>query len=188
MIRLANPSDAVAMLAIYAPYIRNTSLTFETKVPAVADFANRVRSYMELFPWLVFESEGQVVGYAYASRYREREAYQWSVECSVYVQDDQHRTGIGRKLYRALFTMLRAQGFTTVYAVINLPNEASVAFHEQIGFRYFATYQKVGYKLGKWKDVGWWQLQLNDYINEPAPPVKFSEIDQKIISRALVIE
>ncbi len=188
MIRLANPTDAVAMLAIYAPYIRHTSLTFETRVPPVADFANRIRSYMEYYPWLVYEKDGQVTGYAYASRYREREAYQWSVECSVYVQDEQHRTGIGRMLYKSLFDILKAQGFTTVYAVINLPNDPSVAFHEQMGFRYFATYEKVGYKLGKWKDVGWWQLQLNDYSNEPAPPIKFAALDQKIITASLANE
>src|SRR5690606_18362261 len=117
MIRLASPTDAVAILAIYAPYIRNTSLTFETGVPPVADFANRIRSYMEYFPWLVYEEQGQVRGYAYASRYREREAYQWSVECSVYIHDDHHRSGIARKLYSVLFELLKAQGFTTVYAV-----------------------------------------------------------------------
>jgi phosphinothricin acetyltransferase len=185
MIRLANPSDAVAMLAIYAPYIRNTSITFETVVPPVADFANRINSYVENWPWLVYEINGQVVGYAYASRYREREAYQWSVECSVYVQDEHLRSGIGRALYTSLFFILKAQGFTTVYAVINLPNDRSVAFHESMGFRYFATYEKVGYKLGKWKDVGWWQLQLNDYLSEPQVPVKFSAIDQNVITLAL---
>jgi len=185
MIRLASPTDAVAILAIYAPYIRNTSLTFETGVPPVADFANRIRSYMEYFPWLVYEEQGQVRGYAYASRYREREAYQWSVECSVYIHDDHHRSGIARKLYSVLFELLKAQGFTTVYAVINLPNDPSVAFHESMGFRYFATYEKVGYKLGKWKNVGWWQLQLNDYIMEPPAPIHFSQLDHGIITETL---
>lgn len=185
MIRLANPTDAVAMLAIYAPYIRNTSLTFETGVPAVADFANRIRLYMENWPWLLYEKDGQVVGFAYASRYRERDAYQWSVECSVYVHDDHLRSGIGRALYEALFFILKAQGFTNVYAVINLPNDRSVAFHEKMGFKYFATYEKVGYKLGKWKDVGWWQLQLNEYAEAPAIPIKFSELNQQVITAAL---
>lgn len=185
MIRLASPTDAVAILAIYAPYIRNTSLTFETGVPPVADFANRIRSYMEYFPWLVYEEQGQVRGYAYASRYREREAYQWSVECSVYIHDDHHRSGIAGKLYSVLFDLLKAQGFTTVYAVINLPNDPSVAFHESMGFRYFATYEKVGYKLGKWKNVGWWQLQLNDYIMEPPAPIHFSQLDHGIITETL---
>lgn len=188
MIRLANPTDAVAMLAIYAPYIRNTSITFETKVPAVADFANRIRSYLENWPWLVYEKDGRVVGYAYASRYRERVAYQWSIECSVYIDEEHLRSGIARNLYTALFSILKAQGFITVYAVINLPNDRSVAFHESMGFKYFATYEKVGYKLGQWKDVGWWQLQLNEYTAEPAAPIKFSALDQKIITAAITTE
>ena len=186
MIRLANPTDAVAMLAIYAPYIRHTSITFETGVPAVADFANRIHSYMQKWPWLVYEKDGQIAGYAYASQYRERVAYQWSVECSVYVHDDHFRCGIARALCTALFSILKAQGFTTVYAVINLPNDRSVAFHESIGFHYFATYKKVGYKLGKWKDVGWWQLQLNDYKDEPAAPIKFSALSNEIIKEHLI--
>ena len=163
MIRQAKPTDAVAILDIYAPYIRHTSLTFETKVPAVADFANRISSYLENWPWLVYEKNGHVVGYAYASRYRERAAYQWGVECSVYIHSDHHRCGIARALYTKLFAILKMQGFTTVYAVINLPNDQSVALHESMGFKYFATFEKVGYKLGKWKNVGWWQLQLNEY-------------------------
>jgi len=185
MIRLATPTDAVSMLAIYAPYIRNTSITFEIGVPPVAGFAHRIRSYQENWPWIVYEKNGQVVGYAYASRYRERIAYQWSVECSVYVHDDHLRSGIGRALYTALFSILKKQGFTTVYAVINLPNERSVAFHESMGFTYFATYVKVGYKLGKWKDVGWWQLQLNEYLPEPPIPTKLSEMGLDVLKGLL---
>lgn len=185
MIRLANPTDAIAMLAIYSPYIRNTSITFETGVPAVANFANRIHSYLEHWPWLIYEKEGQVIGYAYASRYRERVAYQWSVECSVYIDEDHLRSGVAKALYAALLAILKAQGFTTVYAVINLPNDSSVAFHESMGFNYFATYEKVGYKLGKWKDVGWWQLKLNEYADEPPPPVKFSALDSRIVEQLL---
>ena len=185
MIRLAKPADAAAILSIYAPYIENTSLTFETETPAIDDFAKRIDQYLDNWPWLVDEEEGIIRGYAYASRYRERTAYQWSVECSVYIHDDHFRTGIARKLYTALFLLLKEQGFTTVYAVINLPNDRSVAFHESMGFRYFATYEKVGYKLGKWKNVGWWQLQLNDYIDEPAAPRKFSTLSNETIAKIL---
>lgn len=188
MIRLANPTDAVQMLAIYAPYIRNTSITFETTVPAVADFANRIRSGLENWPWLVYEKDGQVIGYAYASQYRERVAYQWSVECSVYIHEDHFRSQVATSLYKILFTFLKSQGFTTVYAVINLPNERSVALHEKMGFTHFATYQNVGYKLGQWKNVGWWQLQLNDYIIEPPPPRKFSELEHDIVNSVLAQE
>ncbi len=177
MIRLARTSDAASILAIYAPYIRDTSITFETEVPGVEDFEKRIGLYLENWPWLVDETDGIITGYAYASRYRERTAYQWSIECSVYVHDNYHRSGTARNLYSILFAILKVQGFTTVYAVINLPNDRSVAFHESMGFRYFATYEKVGFKLGQWKNVGWWQLQLNDYAGDPKTPVKFSELD-----------
>lgn len=185
MIRLAKPTDAAVILDIYAPYIKYTSLTFETEVPAVVEFANRISSYLQNWPWLVYEKNSQVVGYAYASRYRERVAYQWSIECSVYIHKDHHRLGIARELYSKLFEILKLQGFTTVYAVINLPNDQSVALHESMGFKYFATYENVGYKLGKWKNVGWWQLQLNEYIDEPAAPIKFSAINNEILESIL---
>jgi len=180
MIRLAKPSDAASILDIYEPYIRDTSITFETGIPTVSEFGIRINSYLENWPWLVYEKNGLIAGYAYASRYRERVAYQWGVECSVYIHDQYQRMGIARDLYTKLFAILKSQGFTTVYAVINLPNDPSVALHERMGFRYFATYEKVGYKLGKWKNVGWWQLQLNEYLPEPAAPVKFSEMSDEI--------
>lgn len=185
MIRIAKPPDAAPILEIYAPFIKQTSITFETEVPAVADFANRINAYLENWPWLVYEKNGQVIGYAYASRYRERKAYQWGVECSVYIHNDHYRKGIARALYTKLFAILKLQGFTTVYAVINLPNDQSVALHESMGFRHFATYEKVGYKLGKWKNVGWWQLQLNDYLHEPAAPLKFSAISITLLEELL---
>lgn len=183
MIRLATPADAAEILAIYAPFIRDTSLTFEMDVPAEPDFAARIGSYLLNWPWLVTEQEGKIAGYAYASRYRERAGYQWCAECSVYMHPDFMKRGLAARLYRTLFSILRIQGYMNVYAVINLPNDASVNFHERMGFRYFATYEKVGYKLGKWKDVGWWQLQLNDYIDDPPPPVRFSELDQQQLER-----
>ena len=180
MIRLAKPADAAAILDIYAPYIRDTSITFETEIPSTADFADRISLYLENWPWLVYEKKGVIAGYAYASRYRERSAYQWSIECSVYIHDDHHRSGIARSLYSSLFSILKIQGFTTVYAVINLPNDPSVGLHESMGFTYFATYEKVGYKLGRWKNVGWWKLQLNEYLQEPSAPIKFSAISNEI--------
>lgn len=181
IIRLATSSDARGILNIYAPYIENTSLTFETTVPSEQEFALRIDQYLDNWPWLVCEVDGSIVGYAYASRYRERVAYQWSVECSVYIHDDFQKAGVGRALYSALFAILKEQGFNNVYAVINLPNDKSVAFHESVGFSYFATYEKVGYKLGKWKNVGWWQLQLNEYGDEPAAPKKFADLNQSFL-------
>jgi len=175
MIRIATPGDAEPILKIYAPYIEHTSLTFETEVPTVDSFRERISSYLQNWPWLVCEINGVIAGYAYGSRHRERVAYQWSVESSVYVHDDYQRIGVGGALYTALIDILKLQGFRNLYAVINLPNDKSVSFHEKFGFEYFATYKNVGYKLGRWKNVGWWQLQLNEYSMEPWPPVKFSE-------------
>jgi L-amino acid N-acyltransferase YncA len=185
MIRPATVADAEAILAIYAPYIRDTSITFETEVPSAEDFAKRIEHYMENFPWLVYEVDGVIAGYAYASRYRDRIAYQWSVECSVYVHNTYFRKGIARKLYAALFRFLQKQEFRLVYAVINLPNDESVALHESMGFSWFATYEQVGYKLGRWKNVGWWKLQLNDFIDEPPAPLPFPQLDKTVVSALL---
>lgn len=176
MIRIATPGDAEPILKIYAPYIEHTSFTFETEVPTVDSFKERISSCLQNWPWLVCEIDGVIAGYAYGSKHRERVAYQWSVESSVYVHDDYQRMGIAGALYTALINILKLQGFRNLYAVINLPNDKSVSFHEKLGFEYFATYKNVGYKLGRWKNVGWWQLQLNEYSMEPGPPVKFSEI------------
>ncbi|MBK9465096.1 MAG: N-acetyltransferase [Chitinophagaceae bacterium] len=181
LIRLATPEDAAGILAIYAPYIQDTSFTFETEVPSVEDFAERIKTYLINWPWLVCEIDGKIAGYAYGTRYRERVAYQWCTESSIYIHDDFQKTGIGRLLYSTLFEILKRQGFRNVYAVINLPNEKSVAFHERLGFTYFATYEQVGYKLGKWKNVGWWRLILNEFGNEPAPPIKFSDLDKDFL-------
>jgi len=180
-IRLASAADAPGILAIYAPYIENTSYTFETDVPSGNAFAERIETYLQNWPWLVCEVNGRIAGYAYASRYRERVAYQWSVECSVYVHDDYLRSGVARALYESLIEILKRQGFRNVYAVINLPNDRSVAFHEKCGFRYFATYEQVGYKLGKWKNVGWWRLILNEFGDEPAAPVPFAKLDKSFL-------
>jgi L-amino acid N-acyltransferase YncA len=181
-IRLATPADAAGILKIYTPYIETTSFTFETEVPSIADFADRIRTNLLSWPWLVHEKDGMITGYAYATRHRERAAYQWSTESSIYIHDDHQQKGIARALYEALFMILAKQGFRNIYAVINLPNEKSVVFHESCGFEYFATYEKVGYKLGRWKNVGWWRLILNDFSDEPQPPVKFSALNRDFLN------
>ena len=181
VLRLATVSDAEEILHIYAPYIVNTSFTFETEVPSVEEFAERIRTYLLNWPWVVCEIDGRIAGYTYATRHRERTAYQWCTESSVYIQDDFQRAGIARALYTALIDILKKQRFRNIYAVINLPNEKSIAFHESCGFKYFATYEKVGYKLGKWKNVGWWKLSVNEYGDEPAAPIKFSDINKNLL-------
>ena len=181
LIRVATENDAKNILGIYSPYIANTSFTFETEVLSVDAFKERINTYLINWPWLVCEMDGTLAGYAYGTKYRERTAYQWCVEVSVYIHDDHQRSGIARALYMALIEILKRQGFRNVYAVINLPNEKSVAFHESCGFVYFATYMNVGYKLGKWKNVGWWQLLLNEYTDEPAAPIKFSDLEKNFL-------
>ncbi|MFI5186520.1 MAG: GNAT family N-acetyltransferase [Chitinophagales bacterium] len=185
LIRIATIADAAPFLDIYAPYIENTSYTFETEVPTVAAFKERIDTYLQNWPWLVCEVNEVIAGYAYGAKHRERLAYQWSLESSVYIHDDYQRAGVAKALYTALIDILKLQGFRNLYAVINLPNDKSVAFHEHMGFEYFATYKNAGYKLGRWKNVGWWQLQLNEYSIDPAPPIKFCDINKKEIEPIL---
>lgn len=181
-IRIASEEDASKILKIYAPYITATSFTFELDVPKLNDFKKRINNYVVNWPWLVCETDGQMAGYAYASLYRERMGYQWSVECSVYIDDIFQRRGVAHGLYQALLAILKLQGYVNVYAVINLPNPKSVTFHEAFGFTWQATYNQVGYKLGKWKDVGWWQIRINDPITEPQSPIKFSMLNTSDLS------
>jgi L-amino acid N-acyltransferase YncA len=183
--RTATPKDAEQILAIYAPYIENTSITFETEVPALPVFASRIEKYLENWPWLVWDENGEIGGYAYASRYRERTAYQWSIEVSVYIHDNFLRKGIATQLYHSLFSILQMQGYRNVYAVINLPNDRSVTLHESMGFKWFATYEQVGYKLGQWKNVGWWRLIINDFNYEPAVPTPFNKMNNEMVVTAI---
>ena len=181
-IRLAREEEANEILAIYSPYIVNTSYTFETDVPTVQEFKVRIRNNLETYPWIVCEMNNEIAGYAYAARHRERVAYQWCAESSIYIRDAYHHTGIAQALYSALLEILKKQGFMNVYAVINLPNERSVRFHEKAGFTWFANYEKVGFKLGQWKTVGWWKLQVNDYIDDPPAPLKLPLIELGFLS------
>lgn len=180
-IRVATIDDAEGIFAIYTPYITDTSFTFEIEVPSLKDFQKRIADYLIHWPWLVCEVNGVIAGYAYGGKYRERTAYQWCVESSIYIHDDFLKQKVGKALYESLVDILKRQGYRNVYAVINLPNDRSVKFHESCGFKYFATYENVGYKLGKWKNVGWWQLILNEYSMEPDPPVKFSELNKDFL-------
>jgi L-amino acid N-acyltransferase YncA len=169
-IRLATAADAPGMHAIYAPVVRETAISFETEPPPVETMAKRVTGTLEMFPWLVWEEDGRVAGYAYGSRHRERPAYQWSAEVTAYVHADHRGRGIGGALYRMLLDLLRAQGFCNAYAVITLPNAASVALHESVGFTRLAVYRGVGFKLGRWHDVGLWEQRIAELPEEPEAP------------------
>ena len=160
MIRSATPSDAEAIVAIYNPFVTGTIITFET-VPVPAEvMAERIRSVTAAYPWLVREEGGEILGYAYASRWKDREAYRFAVETTVYVAPEHARKGVGASLYQALIPELRRRGFHSALGGIALPNDASVALHERCGFRPAGQLPQVGWKLGRWVDVGYWALVL----------------------------
>jgi phosphinothricin acetyltransferase len=170
-IRLATPDDALGVHAIYAPIVRETAISFEVDPPTVQDMRQRIVQTLEHWPWLVCERHGEILGYVYASQHRTRRAYQWSVDVSVYVHPEARRSGVGRGLYRSLFALLALQGFYQAYAGITLPNPASVGLHEALGFQLVGVYRDVGYTLGAWHDVGWWQLSLRERTVPPVPPL-----------------
>jgi L-amino acid N-acyltransferase YncA len=185
MIRVTTQDDAAAMLEIYSPFILNSGITQETEVPSVEEFQKRISSTLEQRPWLVCEISGEIAGYAYAAKHRDRRGYQWCVESSVYIGEKFTRYGVGFSLYTALFEILKIQGYVNCYAVITLPNERSTSFHEKFGFRYFTTFKDIGYKLGQWHDVGWWQYDINPHTKDPVDPIKFPGIDKKTIDETL---
>lgn len=174
-IRLAEETDAERMLAIYAPVVRETAISFELEPPTAEEFRRRICDPKEYAPWLVCESGGNILGYAYAGRFRARAAYQWTVEVTVYVNPDYQRRGVGRAVYTSLFECLRLLGFCGAIAVISLPNPASVALHESLGFEPIGVFNSVGYKLDDWHDAGWWQLELQKHGPSPTPPRRLSE-------------
>jgi phosphinothricin acetyltransferase len=176
LIRLASAQDAEQIQAIYAPNVRHTAISFEIEPPAVHEMQQRMNKTLEHWPWVVCEQRGQIQGYAYASSHRTRAAYQWSVDVSVYVHTAARRAGVGRAVYSSLFHLLMLQGFYNAYAGITLPNPASVGLHESLGFQPVGVYRMVGYKLGAWHDVGWWQLALRERSTPPEPPVDLDAV------------
>jgi L-amino acid N-acyltransferase YncA len=177
-IRLATPEDAAAVLAIYAPIVRDTAISFEVEPPTLVEMAERIATTLQHLPWLVCDRQGEILGYVYASAHRARAAYQWSVDVTVYIHPAARRTGIGRALYTALFALLALQGFFQCFAGITLPNPASVGLHESLGFQAIGIYRRVGYKRGAWHDVGWWQRAFQPRPSLPTPPTAFEVLRQ----------
>ena len=174
------------MLEIYAPFILNSGITQETEIPSIEEFQKRILSNLAERPWLVCEIDNQVAGYAYASKHRDRKGYQWCTEPSVYVHEKFYGCSVANALYTALFDILKLQGYVNAYAVITLPNEKSISFHQKFGFAYLTTYKKIGYKLGQWHNVGWMQYDINAHVKDPADPVKFPAIDTSAINAILL--
>jgi phosphinothricin acetyltransferase len=178
-IRAARPGDAVALAEIYAPVVTESAISFEEVPPSADEMALRVARVLETHPWLVADDGGEVVGYAYATRHRERAAYRWAVDVSAYVAAGRRGRGIGRTLYTALFEELRGLGYLRAYAGVVLPNPASEALHESVGFREIGVYREVGFKFGRWHDVRWYGLTLGRREaaaerEAPAEPIPFS--------------
>lgn len=176
-IRQAQTRDAAMIAAVYAPYVRDTIISFEAEPPAAEEMSRRIGAIVARHPWLVAEQDGKVLGYAYAGEHRSRAAYRWDVDVAVYLAAQAQRRGIGRRLYLALFEVLRRQAYVNAYAGISLPNAASVGLHEALGFAPVGIYRKVGYKHGGWHDVGWWALNLLPPRATPAEPVPYPMLD-----------
>jgi phosphinothricin acetyltransferase len=161
-IRTATAADAAGLLAIYAPFVEHTAVSFETVVPSVEEFATRIEKANSRWTWLVAERERALLGYAYGSTHRERAAYRWSVETSAYVDPRFQRQGLGRGLYLALFDALAGQGYCNAFAGATLPNDASIALHRSLGFEPIGVFKSIGRKFGAWHDVAWMQRRLRD--------------------------
>lgn len=167
IIRLAEKRDVAGILEIYAPFITDTSVTFEEIVPDEASFWERIQGIMAELPYLVCEIEGRVAGYAYASGYRSRASYRWTKEVSVYIHPDFYRKRVAEALYTSLNEMVRYQGIADLLAIITMPNESSVAFHEHCGYQKCGEFKNVGYKMDQWQNVGWFELFLQDKTKAP---------------------
>lgn len=179
-IRAARPRDAAVIAAIYAPYVLTGTVSFETHAPDAEAMRERMAASDGLYPWLVAttgdDEDAGVLAYAYATKFRDRPAYKYAVETSLYVAGAVQGQGVGRLLYEALIDTLRAQRFVHAVGVIALPNDQSIRTHEAVGFRRGGVYREIGYKQGRWIDVGFWQCELNDPVVPPVEPKRFADV------------
>lgn len=172
-LRAATESDLPAIRDIYEPFVEQTAITFASDPPTLSDLETKLQKKTH-HPWLVCELDGSVVGYAYAGPIRERDAYRWSVETSIYVDPDFQRCGVARALYTALLEILAQQGYATAYAVVTTPNPPSIAFHESFGFERAGRFDRMGYKHGSWHDVEWWVRELRPHPDDPDEPLSIA--------------
>lgn len=176
MIRLATEADIPRILEIYGPYVTDTAISFEYTVPTLEEFTQRFRSITAVFPWLVWEENKKVLGYAYGSLPFSRAAYRWCAAISIYLDPAVHGRGIGKKLYTVLESLLQAQGYRKIYAVITSSNPVSRIFHEKMGYRFVAEFPECGYKFGKFYGVVWMEKGLNLGENPQNFPVSITEL------------
>jgi L-amino acid N-acyltransferase YncA len=175
MIRRATMDDAAAIAAIYAPFCETSAVSFEEIAPSADDMRRRIETIGAERPWIVLD-HGDILGYAYAARHHERAAYRWSATTAIYVDSAHRRSGAGRALYTTLLALLRQLGYHTATAGITLPNPASVGLHEACGFSLVGVYRNIGYKLGQWHDVAWYQTVIQPPLNDPLPPTDIGDL------------
>ncbi len=178
LIRLATIEDSADILGIYKPFITDTTITFEYDVPSLEEFEDRMENIQSIYPWFVCEIDNKIVGYAYASKFNERAAYDWSVDFSIYISPEYQRRNIGKALYHALLETLKVQGFCNAYALITSPNIKSENIHRSLGFKEIAVCKNVGYKMGEWHDVKCFELEFAKHDDEPHKPKTIDEIKE----------
>jgi phosphinothricin acetyltransferase len=179
VIRMATLKDAEAILKIYEPYILETAITFEYDPVPVEVFRKRMEGVLSQFPWLVYEKDGVILGYAYCARFKERAAFNWDCECSVYIDQKAHRQGIATALYNRLFELVKQQGYYTIYALITYHHESSMELHKKFGFTEVGVYPKTGYKFGQWWDLLVMEKRIHEPDLSPIPPKSIHEILNK---------
>ncbi|MGX7204639.1 N-acetyltransferase family protein [Enterococcus pingfangensis] len=182
-VRLATPADATALVAIYAPYVEETTITFDYDVPSAAAFVQNIAETVDTYPYFVAEDEGEILGYAYAHPYKNRAAYDWSVEVSVYVDRTKRGNGTGKILYRALEAALKKQNVAILTACITGGNQASIHFHTKLGYQEVANFPKIGYKFDQWLDVIWLQKFLTKPEGQLPAFIPFAKLDKKVTEK-----
>ena len=183
--RFATENDAEKILAIYKPYVENTTITFEYNVPTIEKFRERIREILKDYPYIVCEYGNEIVGYAYAHRIWSRAAYQWDAELSIYTNEKYAGNGIGKKLYGILLEILKLQNVVNVYGLLTYPNKSSEKLHNYFGFKKVAFFENVGFKFGKWIGVTWFEKAINPYFENPDSIKRISEIDESEIKKIL---
>lgn len=176
-IRMAKESDADKILDIYTPYVTDTAITFEYTVPTLAEFIARMKKTLAKYPYLVAVQNDEILGYAYASEFKSRAAYNWAVETTIYVKQQIRKSGVGKKLYLALEEVLKRQNICNLYACIAYPNPGSIGFHEHLGYQTIGHFSKCGYKLDTWYDMIWMEKMIGEHIIDPKPFRPISELD-----------
>lgn len=190
-LRIAKPSDAHELLSIYAPYVENTSITYEYTVPTVDEFRTRIEKTLKSHPYIVAVKGNEIIGYAYTGKFHERAAYAWDAETSIYVRRDCHGLGLGRRLYDALEKLSRARNIINLYACIAYPEvddeyltRNSMSFHAHLGFELVGTFKRCSYKFDRWYGMVWMQKCVGNHILNPPTVIPFPELDNKTLKEA----